>query len=429
MTCKDHRTQSSEHRRRKDGRKAVTLGETMITVRPNRRLRRSVASAAVLFIAIGATSCGSDDDASSSATDAPQETTAEPAETTPTTEASETTEAPDTTDATATTDAPETTDEPDTTDAGVPAGDCDAEPLAERGKVIIALSAPLEYAATLLFAQEYGEFDKDNLDVEIQITQDSLTAMSAGQIDAAWGAPSAGLINAIASGLPMKWVAGNYTSPPESLSGLWMRKDVVGDPVDLAKLAGSTTANSQTGGVVTYFMDTLLEGTGVTIDQLIFEKLAPADTLAALENGAIDGAWLIDPLYKQVENNPDMIFAGTQPEGEVGGGMIYGESLLDPSNKDVGVAMLRAMCRATQTYLQPGYKDDPEIVALLAELGGIPVEQVTASGELVFDMRISDGLATRMQETWTQLGLLESGSPLPEDEVTDLSFIEAIGIS
>ncbi len=381
----------------------------MITARGHRRFRRN-AMAALVVLGMTAAACGGDDDA-------PDAAATEDADTADTADTAEPAETPDTT-------APAET--PDTTEPAEPGGAYAPQPLEERATVRVALSAPLEYAAPLTFAQEFGEFEKENLEVEIVITQDSLTAMTAGEIDAVWGAPSAGFINAVAAGLEQKWVAGNYTSPADSLSGLWMRKEVIGDPPDLANLAGTTTSNSQTGGVVTYFIDELLEGTGVTIDQLGFEKLAPADTLAALQNGALDGAWLIDPLYKEIEDDPDLVFVGGQPLGEVGGGMIFGPPLLDPANEEVGTALLRAMRRTIDTYLQPGYKDDPEVVALLAELGGIPEENVLASGELAFDLTIVDGLATRLQETWAALDLLESGEVLPEDQVVDRSFVEAI---
>ena len=393
----------------------------MTNDRRHRRFRRNTV-AVLAVLGLTAAACGSDDDAAPATTDAPASSDA-PA----TSDAPESTDAPASSDAPDSTDAPATSDAPESTDA--PASDEGAyapQPLAERGSIKVSLSAPLEYAAPLTFALEFGEFEKENLDVEIIYTQDSLTAMVAGEIDASYGALDAGRINAIDAGLEMKWVAGNYTSPADSKSGLWMRTEVVGDPADLSKLAGTTTSNSQTGGVVTYFIDALLEGSGVTIDQLGFEKLAPGDTLAALQNGALDGAWLIDPLYKEIEDDPNLVFVGGQPAGEVGGGTIFGASMLDPENEEVATAFLRAMRRTIDTYLQPGYKGDPEVVALLAELGGIPEENVVGSGELVFDMTIVDGLATRMQETWVKLDLIEGGAALPEDQVVDLSFVDAI---
>lgn len=393
----------------------------MTTARGPRPFRRT-AVAALVVLGLAAAACGGDDDDATPDPPAAEATTTTDAARAATTAPAG---APDPTtpaDEPATTEPVSETTAPTETDGGKYA----PQPLPERATVRIGLSAPLEYAAPLTFAEHFGEFEKENLDVEIVITQDSLTAMTAGDIDGTYGAPSAGFINAIAAGLDQRWVAGNYTSPADSLSGLWMRKEVVGDPPDLSKLAGTTTSNSQTGGVVTYFIDELLTGTGVTIDQLNFEKLAPADTLAALVNGALDGAWLIDPLYKEIENDPSLVFVGGQPLGEVGGGMIYGPPLLDPANEAVGTAVLRAMRRAMDTYLQPGYKSDPEIVALLAELGGMPEESVLASDELQFDMTIADGLATRMQESWIRLGLIESGEAIPEDQVVDRRFVEAV---
>ncbi len=380
----------------------------MRAVRSRMRVARSIGVLAAAVLAVAA--CGSSDDGGgASATTAAATTAAAP-----------TTGAPETTAG-----GPATTGAADAPTTAAASDPYAPKPLAKRAQVSIAYAAPLEYAAPIFLAQEFGEFEKENLDVKIEQTLDSLTLMSTGKLDASWGAPDAGMINAIASGIDVKWVAGNYVPDPASKSGLWMRAAVVGNPPDIAKMAGTTTTNSQVGGVVTYFIDRLLQGSGVTIKQLNFKKLSPGDTLAALQNGAIDGAWLLDPLYKQVENDPNMVFVGGPPLGEVGGGMIFSQRLLDPANKDVAVAFLRAIRRTMATHLAPGYKDDPEMVALLAKYGGIPEDQVKASSELDFDLTIADGLGTRMQATWDELGLLDKG-PLPEDKVVDRSFVEAV---
>lgn len=301
------------------------------------------------------------------------------------------------------------------------------QPLSERGKVTISVAAKLEFAAPLLLAQEYGEFEKENLDVEIIVTGDSIAALNTGQVDAAYTAPSAGVINAMDAGLEQKWVAGNYTPTAGSKSGLWAAKEIVGSSGDLAELKGAKVSKPENpGGVITYFVDRLLEDTSVSIDEMNFQFLGAADNLSALENGAVDAAWLLDPIQNEVIDNPDMVFLGGQPEGEVGGGTLFGPPLLDPDNRDVGLALLRAMRRTVETYLQAGYKDDPEIVSILADLGEMPEERVTASEELVFEFSIAEGLATRMQETWIKVDAMQADKPLPEEEVVDRSFIEEI---
>jgi NitT/TauT family transport system substrate-binding protein len=304
--------------------------------------------------------------------------------------------------------------------------DLSPQPLAETGHLTIVVAAKLEFAAPLILADAFGEFEKENLDVTVEVTQTSMAAIAAGDVDGSWGAPGADMVNAVNSGLDIKWIAGNYVPSPGSLSGLWMRKDVVGDPPDINALAGTTTTNSQVGGVVTYFIDQLLQGSDVTIDQLAFEKLAPADTLAALVNGALDGAWLIDPLYRQVEDDPNMVFVGGAPLGEVGGGLLAGPTLLDPANAEATQALLRAMARTIDTYLQPGYKDDPDVVAALVEQSGLDEETIQSSGELLFTFAIAPDLITRMETTWDTLGLLESDGPLPEDQLVDRTFIDPL---
>lgn len=314
-----------------------------------------------------------------------------------------------------------------TTPADPDAGPLDPRPLTEKTKIVASTAAKLEYVAPMLLAEEYGEFDKENLDVDIQVTQTAQQAITTGQVDAAQTAPEASWINAINSGVNVRWVAGNYLPPENATSGLWVKKDKVGDPVDLTKVEGLKIAASQPpGAVVSYFIDQLLADTGLTVNDVEIVKLAPADTLIALENGSVDGAWLIDPLQNEVKDNDDFILAGGAPEDTVGGGLFFGDKMLDPDNKEAADAFIRAMARTIDEYLQPGYHDDEKVVADLAELGGVPEEAITGAEELRFDLEISEGLIEDMQKTWLTQDVLEVDEPLSDDQVVDRSFVESV---
>lgn len=300
------------------------------------------------------------------------------------------------------------------------------QPLPEVVKLVATTPAMLEFAAPMLLAAEYGEFEKENLDVDIQITYTAMQALATGQADAAQSAPDAAWMNGIASDLNVRWVAGNYLPPENSTSGLWVRKDKVAGPEEIENLKGLKIASSQTSGVATYFIDELLEGTDTDLTDIEIVKLAPADTLIALENGAVDGAWLIDPLQNQVADNPDFVFLGGAPEGTVGGGLFFGDELLDPENKDVAEAFIRAMARTTELYLQPGYHENDQVVADLARIGEVPEDSIVGAEEPRFELRITDGLVGEMQKSWFKQDVLEYDEPLTDDEVVNSSFVNAV---
>ncbi|MFJ6568402.1 ABC transporter substrate-binding protein [Streptomyces sp. NPDC091292] len=303
------------------------------------------------------------------------------------------------------------------------------KPLAEKKKLtIVAGTLSAEYVAPLVVAAEKGEFEKENLDVTLKVlpTPDALPLLAKGEIDAQWAAPEAAVMNGVNGGFDIKWVSGNFSPDPASKSGLWVRLKK-GESADHVPMSGRRMGTMiGKGSVIAYPMDTALKKHGGGLDKVQFQQLGSADVLTALQNGGVDSAWLLDPVWRKVDGDPAYAFLGGQPLGEPLGGLLFGPSLLH-DDVDAGVALLRAYIRTVNTYFAGDYKKDPSFVADLAKLLKTDEAVLKSTPSLRMDWEIRAGSTDRLQDAYRAAGVSE-GDPVPEKKAVDRAlYEEAVG--
>jgi NitT/TauT family transport system substrate-binding protein len=415
--------------------------------RPRGQLRwwRLIATLAVL--ALVAAACGDDDDDDDAETSdtTSAETSADTNATDTTTDASDAPTDTTSADTTAETDAEAAagtvagceealTDpadlspdrEPARCESGTPA----AVPLAETTPFTVTVGAPqAEFAAILYLAETQGEFDAENLDVTIQTlpANDAWPLLAQGQVDGVWSGPEAAFHNLIAQDFNLRWVMGNYFPAPESQTGLWASE--ASGITDISELAGGTIASLVgPGSVIMYPIAASLAEAGVSVTEVEVATFPAADILPALQNGAVDAAWILDPGWAALVDDPAYTFLQGQPPGEPLGGLGFGPSVLD-ENREAGVAFVRALIRTVNTYLAGDYKADTATVDLIAQAQGLDTTDTLLSvPSLIWDWEIREGTSTRVQETMIELGSVEYDTPIPETETIDRSFfLEATG--
>ncbi|WSQ11714.1 ABC transporter substrate-binding protein [Streptomyces sp. NBC_01231] len=303
------------------------------------------------------------------------------------------------------------------------------QPLPEPRKLTIAtgtLSA--EYVAPLQVAIDKGEFKQEGLDVTLKVlpTPDALPLLAKGDIDALWAAPEAAVMNGVRGGFDIRWVAGNFSPDPKSKSGLWVRLGD-GESPDRVAMAGRRMGTMiGKGSVIAYPMEKALEAHGGGLDRIQYQQLGSADVLTALQNGGVDSAWLLDPVWRRVDGEPGYAFLGGQPLGEPLGGMLYGPSLLD-DDVDAGVALLRGYVRTINTYFATDYKKNETFVTYLAKLLKSDEAILRSTPPLRMDWEIRTGTTDRLQAAYRAQGVTE-GDALPEPKTVNRAlYEEAVG--
>ncbi|POX39972.1 hypothetical protein C3486_15790 [Streptomyces sp. Ru73] len=304
-----------------------------------------------------------------------------------------------------------------------------ARPLKKRRSLTLALGTlNAEYVAPVRTALAKGEFAKEGLDVHLKVlpTPEALPLLAKGDMDVLWAAPEAAVLNGIAGGFDIRWVAGNFSPGPRSKSGLWVRLRH-GETARSASLKGATLGTMiGKGSVIMYPMDRSFARHGARLDSVTFQQLGSADVLTALTGGGVDAAWLLDPVWRTVDGDKRYAFLGGQPQGEPLGGALYGPNLLQ-RDPDAGVAFLRAYIRTVNTYFRGDYKADRAFVAELAKLLKVDAGTLTAVPSLRMDWEIRKGTAGRLQRAYRDAGVTK-GAPVPESRLVDRAFYaEAVG--
>lgn len=303
------------------------------------------------------------------------------------------------------------------------------QPLNEMATVQVNVAAMAEPFSALFLADELGEFEKENIEIEYQFAPaaEAIQALVTGQVDMAASSITAALLNAIAGGSDVRAVMQLFYDDPAQ--GLYVRTDLLGDPKNLE--GGTIASVVGAGGHLIQAVDHYLSSAGMSITDVDFQVFSPPDVPAALEAGAVDAAWVLFPFGAQIEaDGIGEMVQSAYPEGFSGGSYLFGPDLLE-NRPEVGQALVRAMARTQQTWLQQGYKDDPEVVAALVEAMDSTEEQVLASPELVFEEAPSFPLepVLKMQDLWREHGgLLDyaASDDLTPDQIVDVRFVDAV---
>lgn len=306
------------------------------------------------------------------------------------------------------------------------------------GSVTISYSNPLPVFMPVLLADKVGAFADAGLDVSVEQipTADARPLVAQGEIDGQLTSFTASNFNVASAGVEVKFVApldNQPEHPPGTpIPGFWGRKDVVGEAgnLDLTQLRGGTVVGpTGTTGASAWILQKALEPYGMTLsDVQTGEIMSGSDGLIALSNGAVDLAWLSAPTEVEAAKNPDLVPVAGYPPGVTGTVLLAGPSLLD--QPQVLVRILQVMSDVTAEYLEGDYREDPETVALLAELMDVDESIVEESTPIGFQPDFSmDGVADyllELQDFLQEEGDLDYEEPLSIDQVLDERFVEAL---
>lgn len=315
------------------------------------------------------------------------------------------------------------------------------QPLPEMETVRVSSAFRLEFNAPLLLADTMGELEKENLKMEfINLPfSDAVPQMADGRIDVAVGGIEIALFNAGHNNLPVRAVLGNYFPPhagnyDEPQTGLWCRRDAFSNPddPDLKEIEGMRLATSVGRGSVSWYYtveEIRRQGySDFSLANADIQRIPSADTVAALQNNAIQCGILLDPVWTQVKDDPNYFLAATQTPGEPLGIYAYGKRLLE-DRPDIGEAFARAFIRTVNTYFDGDYHQDDEVMQEIAEVIGQPVEQLKQFDSLVMDWEFREGTFQRVQEQFIELGVItDYTEPVPDEKIVDTSFyLKAVG--
>jgi NitT/TauT family transport system substrate-binding protein len=245
-----------------------------------------------------------------------------------------------------------------------------------RAGVINAISD-----AAFFIADRKGYFRQEGLNVEIvpfKASSQMVAPLGTGELHVAAGAITAGLYNAVTRGIDIRIVADKGSMPKQyGYVPLLVRKDLVdsGRYKSFKDLKGMKVGSQSKGGSATIILEHALKKAGLTLADVDIVYMGHPELAAALENKAIDAAFVTEPhAARTIRNGAAVMMArgdDVYPDAQVAV-VLYGGKFIS-ENRDAAERFMRAYVRAARDYndaIKDGHFFGPkgdEVIKILAE--------------------------------------------------------------
>jgi len=275
-----------------------------------------------------------------------------------------------------------------------PAPAAGAGPALTRLKVGLVVSVS---DAGFFIASDKGYFREQGIELEITRFDSAarmVAPLGAGQLDIGGGAPSAGLFNAIARGIPLKIVADKANmNPGHGYEAIVVRKALwdTGALTSPAGLRGRAVALAARDIVPEVNLDTFLRTAGLTVNDVNVVTMAFPDMGTALANGSIDAGLVIEPFATEiVEKGAGVIWRRndrTVP-GQQTAVVLYSPKFTE-DRPELAKRFMLAYLRAVRYYNDAFVNKDP---AKKREVVQILVRNTPVKDPALYDKMVMPGL-------------------------------------
>lgn len=309
-------------------------------------------------------------------------------------------------------------------------------PVDDRTRVTIAYAAPVTVFATLLLADHFKEFEKENLDVSIEVVPpaDATLLVAQGRAQIQLTGVNPGPLNLMGEDAPLRYVAGTMGDHPEEES-YYIRKELLGEDgePDPEKIKGSTVMVGLGGGEYgnsgALAMYRWLGEHGLEPDDIKPVHVpSMSDAAAALERDQVQASLVLSPAWIDVMASDCCVrLDGAR---SVTNAMYLANNDWLSDQPEVAAAVFRALMRTNRTYLQGDYRDNPETMAALAEVLGQPEDAIAQIPPSEFDpdLGIEKTIAsvTDYEDMYRFAELLSYDGNLTSEQLTNTSPVEAV---
>jgi NitT/TauT family transport system substrate-binding protein len=312
-------------------------------------------------------------------------------------------------------------------------GTPEPRPLDEETPVTIVASFAIEPFAPLFLADEMGEFERENLDVEIVMipSNEATVQVATGRALLQVGGITAAGFNAIDAGTGLRYVANVHYQSDENQEGLWVRRELLDEDgeIDPDEIPGMKIALGSGGlsSVSTIPVQRWLQEHDSSVADIEPVPIGGPDMLVALEQGSVDAGYLITPFWQEPTVSECCVLVTPQPP-LAGSVYVVNERSLD-EDRETLQAVFRALMRTVRTHLQGDYHADPEVLGVLSEVMETEEDVITSSPSLRFDpdLALETDVLTETQEVWIDAGdILDYDEPLPAEDVVDTSVVDEL---
>jgi NitT/TauT family transport system substrate-binding protein len=241
--------------------------------------------------------------------------------------------------------------------------------------------APTTAIAPLYVAIERGFFAAQVIEPELLGVQNSsqmATALGTDEMNVAFGAISAGLLNALGRGIAVKVIAPMGIQPRQGpavnqlilRTALWEGGEVRG----VKDLQGRRVAIAGQGSLIEYLLFKLLQRHGMTLRDVDPTVMGFPDMLAALANGSVDAALATEPFVTGATSRGVGVLLPDPADANVTPGQpttyVMASQRFTETQRPAAVRFLAAIVQAMRA-LDDGRAKTPENVQIIAKYTNI----------------------------------------------------------
>ncbi len=312
---------------------------------------------------------------------------------------------------------------------------------------VAAPSGPLEVVrmsdakvlatAPVYVALEKGYFREQGIDLQLETTAgaaDVVPFLATGDLDLALGATTVGLFNAFERGADIRIIApAGIMTLEDSPLPLVVRKELVDSgevrgPVDLR---GRKVAMNTRGASPEYILSKVMEGVGLTVNDLDLVTVPFPDMPAALSNGSIDAAVAAEPsATRAVSLGVGVKLVKEVVPGRMTTAIIASGKMLR-ERPDVVRRLLLAYMKGTRDIQPPAigtWDPDkfyrPEHLAIFEKYTGASEQVLRTQVPYTFDVDLVIQGDSLIDQQWVHIrnGTLALAQPIPLERLVDDSF-------
>lgn len=232
--------------------------------------------------------------------------------------------------------------------------------------------------AGIFIADEWGFFKDEGIELVTNTIDNApalIAAIATNQLDVGGISVTPGLFAAVDQGINLR-VVGDKQSFSKGFGStkLVIRKEAVkgSEKETVEGLRGKTVAINSKGAITSYFMESLLNKYGLTVNDVRMTEIGYGSIATALMDGRIEAGSLIEPFVTRViASGSGALLGGDLLEFVPGGEMsvtplIYSEGFRQ--KKDAAMAFMRAYMRGVRAYndaFRKGVRKD-EVIQIIA---------------------------------------------------------------
>ncbi|WP_214102627.1 ABC transporter substrate-binding protein [Acrocarpospora catenulata] len=320
----------------------------------------------------------------------------------------------------------------------VPTAAAGQDPLApqalkERTTIKVGLSSKLEVYLPILLGQEFGEFEKENLEVQVEYMPptDSPLLLTQGKLDIIYSGFTAGVLNLISGNKSVRFAYPGGTVSSDT-QGIYLTNAFPEiSALTAADFKGKKIMTSSgSASSTSYFLwkkaTELTGGDSLQPTDINWEASQLPEIPLILKRGAADGGQVISPYHNQLlSESCCKIFPGAYPKSPQTGYLV-GPALA--GKKDVALAFFRTLARTERTYLQGNYHDDAKVLEAMAKTMEQKSDVLAKGDPTVFGpaLETNANVFPDLQKFFRAFGDISYPEDLPIEQIYDLDYVNTL---